>query len=69
MLGRYSDLLSVTWWLRREEIWPELLFGWAQCEINDTFCTTSKDSALWVRNDPVVGLDGTMVDARIGRLV
>ena len=49
-----------------------MLDGWAQWEIKDTFWATSKDSALWVRNDPAEGLDGTMmarVDARMLRLV
>ena len=59
MLGRSSDLLSSTWWLTREVSWPELLVGGlGEWETKDTFFTTSADSALWVRNDPVEGSEG-----------
>ena len=61
MLGRRSDSLSVTWWLRKEESWPELLVDWAEWEMKLMFWKTSKDSALWVRNDPAERLDGARV--------
>ena len=72
MLGRSSALLSVTWWLRREESWPELMVDWAEWEIKLMFWKTSKDSALWVSNDPAEGLDGAMmarVEGGMERLV
>ena len=75
MLGSRSDLDSGTWWLRREESWSELLLDWAaQWETRDMFCSASKQSTLWVRNDPAEDLEGTRmeraeVNMELGRLV
>ena len=75
MLGRRSDLLSGTRWVRREESWSELLVGRAaQWETKDMFCTASKESALWVRNDPAAGRGGARMERaeanmEMGRLV
>ena len=37
------------------------MVDWAEWEIKLMFWKTSKDSALWVRNDPAEGLDGARV--------
>ena len=40
MLGSISEVDSCTWWLTREESWPEALFGGKECETEDMLATT-----------------------------